>query len=129
MSLITVVLKINNFTLYCLDIKVIKLVKKSQMSLVSGCSEVRMRCAGHSPAGLVSSGEPLDGDGSVAFAQILLACQPTADGFLDADAGSTQLVCPQLLQVSDLASPEEDLGLTKLVFILILKEDKSRGQE
>lgn len=95
---------------------------------MSGCSEVTIRCACHSPASLVSSGEPLDGDGSAALAQILLACQPTADGFLDADAGSTQLVRPQLLQVSDLASPEEDLGLTKLVFILILREDRSRGQ-
>lgn len=75
-----------------------------------------------SPASLVSSGEPLDGDGSAALAQILLARQPAADCFLDANAGSTQLVRPQLLQVGNLAGPEEDLGLTKLVFILVLKE-------
>lgn len=80
-----------------------------------------------SPAGLVSSGEPLDGDGSAALAQILLACQPATDGFLDADAGSAQLVRTQLLQIGDLAGPEEDLGLTKLVFILVLGEDRSRG--
>lgn len=42
-----------------------------------------------SPASLVSPGEPLDGDGSVPLAQILLARKPTSDGFLDADAGST----------------------------------------
>lgn len=81
-----------------------------------------------SPAGLVSSGEPLDGDGSATHAQILLACQPAADGFLDADAGNTQLICPQLLQIGDLARPEEDLGLTKLVFILVLKNDRGRSQ-
>ncbi len=77
-----------------------------------------------SPASLVSSGEPLDGDGSATLAQILLARQPAADCFLDANAGSTQLVRPQLLQVGNLAGPEEDLGLTKLVFILVLKEGR-----
>lgn len=76
----------------------------------------------------MSSGEPLDGDGSAALVQILLARQPAADGLLDANAGHTQLVCPQFLQVGDLAGPEEDLGLTELVFILVLKEDGSRDQ-
>lgn len=80
-----------------------------------------------SPASLVPSGEPLDGDGSTALTKILLACQPAADGFLDADAGSTQLVCSQLLQVGNLASPEEDFGLTELVLIWVLKE--KRGQD
>lgn len=82
-----------------------------------------------SPASLVSSGEPLDGDGRAALAQVLLALQPAANGFLDANAGSTQLLRPQLLQVGNLAGPEEDLGLTKLVFVLVLKEDRSRDQE
>lgn len=81
-----------------------------------------------SPARLVSSSEPLDGDRSAALAQVLLARQPAADGLLDADAGSTQLVCPQLLKISDLAGPEEDLGLTKLVFILVLRENMCRAQ-
>lgn len=81
-----------------------------------------------SPASLVSSGEPLDGDGRATLAQILLARQPAANGFLDANAGSTQLVCPQLLQVGDLASPKEYLSFTKLVFILVLKEDRSTDQ-
>lgn len=86
-----------------------------------------MEGPGNSPASLVPSGEPLDGDGSTALAQILLACQPASNGFLDANAGNTQLVGPQLLQVSDLAGPEEYLGLTELVFILILNEDMSRA--
>lgn len=76
----------------------------------------------HSPASLVSSGEPLDGDGSVALAQILLAREPTSDGFLDADAGGAQLVGSQLLQVGNLACSEEDLGLAKLIFILVLRD-------
>lgn len=80
----------------------------------------------HSPASLVTSGEPLDGDGSVALAQVLLARQPTADGFLDADAGGAQLVRSQLLQVGDLARSEEDLGLAKLIFILVLRD---RGEQ
>lgn len=73
------------------------------------------------PAGLVSSRKPLNGNCSIAHAQILLARQPAADGFLDADTCSTQLVCPQLLQVSHLASPEEDFGLSKLVLVLVLR--------
>lgn len=77
------------------------------------------------PASLVSSGEPLDGDGRVAHAQVLLARQPAADGFLNADAGGAQLVGSQLFQVGHLAGPEEDLGLAKLILILILAEEGS----
>lgn len=83
----------------------------------------------NSPAGLVAPGEPLDGDGSAPHAQILLAYQPAADGFLDANAGRTQLVCSQLLQVGNLAGPEEDLGLTELIFVLVLKMETSKDQE
>lgn len=81
-----------------------------------------------SPAGLVSSGEPLYGNGGTALAQVLLACQPAADGFLDADTRGTQLVCPQFLQVSHLTGSEEDLSLTKLIFILILRDKRSSDQ-
>lgn len=81
-----------------------------------------------SPAGLVTSGEALDCNCSAAFAQILLTSQPTTDGFLDADAGSSQLVCPEFLEVCNLASPKEDLGFTKLVFILILKIKTDKGE-
>lgn len=88
-----------------------------------GTSEV------HSPASLVSPGEPLDGDGGVALAQILLARQPASDGFLDADAGDAQLVRSQLLQVGNLACPEEDFGLAKLIFILVLRERKEQRLE
>lgn len=83
----------------------------------------------HSPASLVSPGEPLDGDGSVTLAQVLLAREPTADGFLDADAGGAQLVRPQLLQVGNLACSEEDLGLAKLIFVLVLRNRKKRSKE
>lgn len=79
-----------------------------------------------SPAGLVSSGEPLDGDGCAPLTQVLLARQPAADRFLDANAGGAQLVRSQLLQIGDLASPEEDLRLTKLVFVLILRDTGGR---
>lgn len=88
-----------------------------------GTSEV------HSPASLVSPGEPLDGDGGVALAQVLLARQPASDGFLDADAGGAQLVRSQLLQVGNLACPEEDFGLAKLIFILVLRERKEQRLE
>lgn len=84
----------------------------------------------HPPASLVSSGEPLDGDGGAALAQILLAREPASDGFLDADAGSPQLVCSQLLQVGNLACPKEDFGLTELIFILVLRgRRRQRDQE
>lgn len=79
---------------------------------------------GHLPAGLVSPGEPLNGDGGAALAQVLLACQPAADGLLDADAGGTQLVRSQLFQVRHLAGPEEDLSLTELILILVLRRQK-----
>ena len=55
------------------------------------------RCAVHSPAGLVSAGESLEGDGGVLLAEVLLASQPAADGLLDAYTGHTELVRSQLL--------------------------------
>lgn len=73
-----------------------------------------------SPAGLVSTDVSLDGCGSMFHAQVLLACQPAADGLLDADAGSTQLICTQFLQIRNLPGAEKDLGLAKLVLIWIL---------
>lgn len=77
---------------------------------------------GHSPspAGLVSTDVSLDGCGSMFHAQVLLVRQPAADSLLDADAGGTQLICTQFLQVRNLACTEKDLGLAKLVLIWIL---------
>lgn len=82
-----------------------------------------------SPAGLVSTDVSLDGCGSVFHAQVLLARQPAADGLLDADAGSTQLICTQFLQVRNLPRSEKDLGLAKLVLILILLEGQKKERE
>lgn len=62
----------------------------------------------------------LDGDGRFPHPQVLSAGQPAADSLLDADAGQTQLVRPQLFHVRHLTSPEEDLVLSKLILILVL---------
>lgn len=74
----------------------------------------------YSPAGLVSTHMSLDVDGGLLHSQVLLTGQPAADGLLDTDAGGAELVCSELLQVGHLASPEEDLGLAKLVLVRIL---------
>lgn len=65
----------------------------------------------------------LYGDGRLTDAQVLLASEPAANGLLDLDAGFTEFVRPQLLQVSHLASPEEDLRFSKLIFILVLQRE------
>lgn len=62
----------------------------------------------------------LYGDGTFLHPQVLFAGQPAADRLLDADASHTQLIRTQLLQVSHLTSPEEDLVFTKLILILVL---------
>ena len=62
----------------------------------------------------------LNGYGRLLHPQILFAGQPAADSLLDADTSHTQLVRTQLLQVSHLTSPEEDLVFAKLVPILVL---------
>lgn len=62
----------------------------------------------------------LYGDGRFPHPQVLFAGQPAADSLLDADTSNTQLVRAQLLQVSHLTSPEEDLVFAKLVLILVL---------
>lgn len=56
----------------------------------------------------------------MANAQVFLAGQPAADGFLDLDAGRAEFVRPQLFQVSHLSGPEEDLCFSELVFIFVL---------
>lgn len=66
----------------------------------------------------------LYGDGRLTDTQVLLASEPAADGLLDVDAGFTEFVGPQLLQISHLSSSEEDLRFSKLVFILVLKRGK-----
>lgn len=62
----------------------------------------------------------LYGDGAFPQPQILSAGQPAADGLLDAHASQTQLVRAQLFHVGHLASPEEDLVLSKLILVLVL---------
>lgn len=56
--------------------------------------------------------------------QVFFAGQPAADSLLDADTCHTQLIRTQLLQVSHLTSPEEDLVLAKLILILVLRAKK-----
>lgn len=62
----------------------------------------------------------LDGESRRSHPQVLAAGQPAADGLLDADTGHSQHVRTQLLQVSYLTRPEEDLVFAKLILILIL---------
>lgn len=62
----------------------------------------------------------LYGDSRFPHPQVLFAGQPTADSLLDADTSHTQLIGTQLLQVSHLTSPEEDLVFAKLILILVL---------
>lgn len=62
----------------------------------------------------------LYGDSRFPHPQVLFASQPAADSLLDADTSHTQLVRTQLLQVSHLTRPEEDLGFAKLILIVVL---------
>lgn len=63
----------------------------------------------------------LNGDGRFLHPQVLFAGQPAANSLLDVDTSHTQFVRTQLLQVSHLTSPEEDLVFAKLVLILVLE--------
>lgn len=75
----------------------------------------------HPPACLVTPYISLYGDSRFPHPQELFAGQPAADSLLDADTSHAQLVGAQLLQVSHLTSPEEDLVFAKLILIPILR--------
>lgn len=79
------------------------------------------------PSCLVPSDMSLDGDGSLPHAHVLLPHQPASDRLLDADTGSSQLICPYFFQVGYLTSPEKYFCLTKLVLILVLFSKVKRG--
>lgn len=83
-----------------------------------------VHCARPSPSGLVSSHVSLDDNGRMLHAQVLLALQPAANRFLDADAGGSQLIGPKFLQICHLTCSEKNLRLPKLVLILVLARGK-----
>lgn len=64
----------------------------------------------------------LHDDGCCLQPLVLCALHPASHSLLHEYAGRTQLICSQLLQVGHLARSEEDLGLTKLVLVWILKK-------
>lgn len=79
------------------------------------------------PSCLVPSDMSLDGDGSLPHPHVLLPHQPAPDRLLDADTGSSQLICPYFFQVGYLTSPKKYFCLTKLVLILVLFSKVKRG--
>lgn len=74
-----------------------------------------------SPASKVSSAVSLQIDGSLADLSVSNSLQPTSDRLLDLDAGCTELICPELLQIGYLTGSEEDLCLTKLEHVWVLR--------
>lgn len=67
----------------------------------------------------------LYGDRRFLHPQVLFAGHPAADRLLDADTSHAQLVRTQLLQVSHLTGPEEDLVFAKLILILVLGTEQN----
>ena len=76
---------------------------------------------GVSPAGQVSPAVSLQQHGRPADLAVAEPLQPAAHRLLDLDARRAELVRPQLLQVGHLARPEEDLRLTELELVLVLR--------
>ncbi len=68
----------------------------------------------------------LNGDGSPPHTHVLLSHQPASDCLLDADTGSSQLICPYFFKIGYLTSPEKYFCLTKLVLILVLFSEVKR---
>lgn len=82
-----------------------------------------------SPAGQVSSTISLQKDGCLADLLVSDSLQPTSDSLLDFDTGWAKFIRPELLQVRYLSSPEEDLCLTKLEHVGILRDNKKGDQD
>lgn len=62
----------------------------------------------------------LDDDGGSAQPFVLEPLQPTPNRLLNHDCGSSELICPQFLQICHLACTEKDLGTSKLELVWIL---------
>lgn len=80
-----------------------------------------------SPAGHVSSAVSLQSDGHLADLAVSDPLQPASDRLLDLDAGRAELVGPELLQVRHLTRSEEDLCLSKLEHVGLLKDGFKQG--
>ncbi len=75
----------------------------------------------NSPAGQVSSAVSLQSDGRLADLSVSNSLQPASNCLLDLDTGRAELIRSELLQVRYLTRPEEDLGLTKLEHVRLLR--------
>lgn len=80
---------------------------------------------GDSPAGQVPPPVSLQRHGRSANLAVPDPLQPPPDRLLDGDAGGAEFVGPQLLQVSHLAGPEEDLRLPKLEHVWFLPTQRN----
>lgn len=87
------------------------------MMMLSGIS--------NSPAGQVSSAISLQSDGRLADLSVSNSLQPTSHRLLDLDTGRAELIRPELLQVRYLTRPEENLGLTKLEHVRLLRHKRT----
>lgn len=83
----------------------------------------------NSPAGQVSSAVSLQSDGRFADLSVSNSLQPTSARLLDLDAGRAELIGPELLQVRHLTRSEEDLGLTELEHIGVLRFTRQTNAE
>lgn len=63
----------------------------------------------------------LQGDGGLPDLSVAYSLKPSSHRLLDLDAGVAELVGSELLQIGHLSGPEEDLCLSKLELIWVLK--------
>lgn len=61
--------------------------------------------------------------GSLVNLSVSNSLQPTTNSLLNLDTGCTKLIRPELLQICDLPGSEEDLCLTKLEHVWLLRQE------
>lgn len=82
-----------------------------------------MFCHWDPPTGQISSAISLQSYGRFADLSVSDSLQPTSNSLLNLDTGCAKLICPDLLQIRDLASSEEDLCFAKLEHVWLLRRE------
>ncbi len=82
----------------------------------------KRRLLKHSPACQVTPAVSLQNDSRLADLAVPNSLQPSSHGLLDLNAGEAELISSELLQIGHLTCPEENLRLSKLELIRVLKE-------
>lgn len=76
----------------------------------------------HSPACQVTPAVSLQSDSRLADLAVPNSLQPSSHSLLDLNAGEAELISSELLQIGHLTCPEENLCLSKLELIWVLKK-------